>query len=162
MKQKVLLLFIFCYCSLQSQTLSLLDSIKYLNAYNFIIKDNGYKKMNVSCNLTGTCFNFFNEEFKEITSNQESDIDFLLKIHNLDNENQSNGFVLMCFDKMFIKNEKTYHTLFFSRIVGDYLFADIVQNKFINTPFGETIYYYFIFDEYGNIQQSFKKKMYGL
>jgi hypothetical protein len=53
--------------------------------------------------------------------------------------------------------------LFFSKIVNNTeLFAEVHMSKFVNTPMGEVVYYYFKFDSEGNIKLVHKKKMYGL
>ena len=145
---------------LKSQCNHSLDSVMYERAYNHIVTDSlfGGKPINVSNKLTGTTYLFF---YYEIKGNRDFE-SWYMELLDLDEKHASKDSVHVQFDTQFVKYEIPEFIMSFSSIVNNELFADVSMRKFFNTPFGETVYYYFKFDSEGNIEHVYKKKMHGL
>ena len=131
----------------------------YVHAYNYIISDSLFaeKVTNVSNKLTGTCYSCFYNEIK-----RNNDLEVYCSYYILDEKYALIDSVHVQFDTQFVKHENPEFIIRFSPIVNNELFADVGMSKFYNTPFGETVYYYFKFSSEGNIKLVHKKRMYGL
>ena len=145
---------------LQSQCYHPSDSLIYSNAYNYIVADSLFlnKPVNVSNQLTGTCYMCF---FNELKGSDDTE-SFYKKLSQLDKEYASNDSTCKYFDECFFKYAKSDIMLSFSKIADCDLFAEVQIGNFGINTLGERVFYYFTFDLNGNLKFIRKKIMYGL
>ena len=116
------------------------------------------RSVNVSSQLTGTCYMCFFNELKESNDTKS----FYKKLFQLDEEYSSNDSVCEYFDDWFLKYAKSDIVLSFSKIADCDLFAEVQIGNFGVNAFGERVFYYFTFDLNGNFKFIRKKIMHGL
>ena len=128
------------------------DELKYENAYNAIKMD--YSKdcaFIVHPKLTSTNFTFFLEELN-------IEYDLALRLDEVENNT-----CLFWKDEDSIVQRKNKYVIGFSELIaGKELFCCVYDVRFYNTSMGDITYYYFSFDENGDIKKMHKKLMHGL
>lgn len=132
--------------------LTIEDELKYENAYKMILMDYSNDcEFIVHPKLSSTYYSFFLEElnigYEYAFRLDEFENNTYLRWKGNDNSSQIRNKYVIEFSKL---------------IAGKELFCCVSELRFFKTYMGDTIYYYFSFDEDGRIKCVHKKLMHGL
>jgi hypothetical protein len=161
----LLILLLISFAILAVSQCSQQDSIKYKRAYCYITNDSIMhgKAIEISERLTNTFYVFFSECFKK---ENESKFELMQRLYNKDMNNESINNKKPCINREYIHSKciKNHSRMFleFSKIEGNDLFVSVRTMLLTDPLFEQTYYYYFCFDNNGNILNVFKKMMHGL
>lgn len=132
------------------------DCVKYQTAFNRIASEIcvTYRDINVSHVLMGTAYIFFEGVLKPDKTMED--------LYILDEKSRSTLPAYIDFTNLFPDNNESRYVLSFSEIVGGDLFGEVKDRRWNNSFFGNSIVFFFRFNEDGTISFVYKRTFDGL